>query len=130
MGLIIWAVIILFLKMFYDAIMTFSIVGMIVAIGLLIFIGSIWFLTRYRIEGEKLTVQSGFIIKNIDIEKITSIRRTKNIFSAPALSLERIEINYHPYETVQISPKNTKLFIETLQKINTNIRVDEEENLV
>lgn len=125
MGVIIWASILLFINMLYDGFVTRSVILIIVAIGLLLFIGSIWFFTRYIIEGEKLIVQYGFIKQDIDIEKITSIRRTKNIFTAPALSLNRIEINYHPYETTQISPKHARLFIETLQKINPNIRINE-----
>lgn len=123
MGVIIWATIFLFVHMLYDGLVTRRGILVIMAVALLLFTGSIWFFTRYIIQGEKLIVQCGFIKRIIDIQKITSIRETKNIITAPALSIERIEINYHPYETIQISPKNRALYIETLQKINPTIQV-------
>lgn len=99
----------------------------IMAIALLLFIGFIWFFTRYTIEGEKLIVKSGFMKQTIDIQKITSLRNTKSIIAAPALSIQRLEINYHPYESTQISPKSRTLFVENLQKINPETQVVEDD---
>ncbi len=60
----------------------------------------------------------------IDIGKISRIRKTKSLISSPAWSLDRIEIFYNKYDSVIISPKNRKEFIQDLQKINSSIIVE------
>lgn len=123
-GVIIWASIFLFVWMLYDGWSDRNIIIILLAVGLILFIGSIWFRTRYIIQGEKLIVQSGLIKQSIEIQKITSIRETKSILSAPALSIERLEINYHPYETGQISPRERDLFLEKIREINPDIQLE------
>lgn len=123
-GVIIWASIFLFVRMLYDGWSDRNIIIILLAVGLILFIGSIWFRTRYIIQGKKLIVQSGLIKQSIEIQKITSIRETKSILSAPALSIERLEINYHPYETGQISPRERDLFLEKIREINPDIQLE------
>ncbi|WP_045517197.1 PH domain-containing protein [Neobacillus niacini] len=47
-----------------------------------------------------------------------------NPFVAPALSMNRIEINYGKYNTIQISPKELNLFVNELQtfKLKTKLK--------
>lgn len=78
--------------------------------------------TRYRITDTILNVKSGFVInKNIEIANIRSIEPNHSIWSAPALSFDRIEIHYNRYDSVIISPKNKEDFIETIKQINPAI---------
>jgi len=80
------------------------------------------FNTKYTINRGTLNVKSGLIINiDIDILKIKKIVNNNNIWSAPALSSDRIEVFYNTYDSVIISPKNKKDFIETLKQINPTI---------
>src|SRR5690625_2605819 len=84
----------------------------------------IWFKTGYFIEHDVLKIQFGPVKKKIRIEDIYSIREAKNPFSAFALSMDKLEINYRGYKTVSISPKNKKEFIDTLLTVNPNIIIE------
>ncbi len=91
------------------------------ATGGLIFF-PIMFNTKYTITGTTLNVKSGLVINiDIDIEKIKKITPNNTVWSAPALSFDRIEIFYNTYDSVVISPQNKKDFIETLKQINPAI---------
>ncbi|AZV41734.1 hypothetical protein BAOM_1123 [Peribacillus asahii] len=124
MGLIIWALIGVFIWIFYEStFIEFNLAGIIVMtimVGLLL---SIWFCTHYKIEQGILKISCGPIKKSITIEDIQSIRLTVNPFTAPALSMYRIEINYWKYKTISISPINQERFIKELQKLNPKIRI-------
>jgi hypothetical protein len=88
--------------------------------GLILF--PLLFNTRYIISNEVLNIKSGFVFKvDIDIQKIKKIAPNSTIWSAPALSFDRIEVFYNTYDSIIISPKNKKDFIETLKQINPTI---------
>lgn len=78
---------------------------------------------RYEItDNYMLKVRAGvFYNINVPIEHIHTIEKTNSILSAPASSLDRIEIKYNKYDSVVISPKHRDLFIQELIKINPNI---------
>lgn len=71
-----------------------------------------------------LKVRAGVFYKiNVPIEHIHTIEKTSSILSAPASSLNRIELKYNKYDSVVISPQHRDLFIQELLKINPNIEV-------
>lgn len=78
---------------------------------------------RYEIaDNYMLKVRAGvFYNINVPIEHIHTIEKTNSILSAPASSLDRIEIKYNKYDSVVISPKHRDFFIQELIKINPNI---------
>ncbi|WP_231889917.1 PH domain-containing protein [Bacillus sp. SJS] len=83
----------------------------------------LWFSTGYLIEGEKLTIRYGPFTNTIPIMEITSIRKTKNPFSAPALSLDRLEITYGRwFDIAVVSPKEKQEFIKMLKQIQPDIK--------
>ncbi|NBJ68660.1 MULTISPECIES: PH domain-containing protein [Clostridia] len=92
-------------------------------IFLTVFIVLIWFFTRYRINNNVLVIRYGIIKLSVNIQDITTIRETTNPFVSLALSVRRIEISYDKYKTVQISPKNEKLFVEQLKNVNPEINI-------
>ena len=121
LSLLIWGVIIL---MFFMMITGQNIVVYIVGIlnnALLLWI---WFGTGYRIDDEGLIVRSGPFISTIDIKTIKKIKATKTLLAGPALSLDRIEIQYKTYDTVIVSPKDKTKFIEILLSKHNSIEVD------
>lgn len=84
----------------------------------------IWFKTGYTIENNILKIKYGPFKRDIKIDDIQSIRETKNPFTAPALSMDRIEINYAKFNTIEISPKNKIELVSQLKKQNSNIKTD------
>ncbi|MFD6209210.1 PH domain-containing protein [Peribacillus sp. NPDC060253] len=82
----------------------------------------VWFTTYYVIEGKTLIIRSAFIHKTISIHDIKSIDRLFNPLSSPALSLDRLKIQYGIHHTALISPLNREDFIEELLKLNPSIR--------
>lgn len=78
--------------------------------------------TYYTIKDNTLNIHAGFMINtDIDIDKIKSIAETNSVLSAPAWSLDRIEIFYNTFDSVVISPPDKLQFIADLQAINPAI---------
>lgn len=113
-------IIAVFIPLFMDKDLTSLYIGVPVA-GLILWI---WFTTYYVIEENSLVVRSAFIHKIIPVYDIQSIRRTYNPLSSPALSLDRIEIQYGHGKTVLISPENRESFLEELVKLNHSIVIE------
>lgn len=81
----------------------------------------IWFGTKYYILDEVLIIKCGPFKEKIKISNIKSIKKTRNHFSSPSLSLDRIEIR-HGYSGISlISPKDENNFIKLILNKNTNI---------
>jgi hypothetical protein len=100
--------------------------GIIVFVSILVFVYAFIFHlflnTKYVISGEILKIRSGVIYKkDIDIEKIKSITKTKTLISSPAASFDRIELSYGTYDSVVISPEDKITFSEALTRINPSI---------
>lgn len=77
--------------------------------------------TRYKIYGSTLRAYVlCFPYKPIDINSVTEIKETNNPLSAPAASIDRLEVK-HAKGYLLVSPKNKEGFIAALQKINPNI---------
>ena len=81
--------------------------------------------TYYTINDKKLNIKSAFIInETIEIKSIISISETHNPLSAPAFSLDRLELSYNKSNSILISPKKKKEFISHLKSINKNIIIN------
>lgn len=81
--------------------------------------------TYYTIEENLLIVKSGFLVNTtIDINLIYHIKETSNILSAPALSLDRLEIKYETSKRILISPDEKEKFIKHLLSINDSIKIE------
>ena len=122
LAVLIWGVIIL---MFFMMITEQNIVVYIVGIlnnALLLWL---WFGTSYKIDDENLIVKSGPFKSTIDIKSIKKLRATKTLLAGPALSIDRIEIQYKRYDSVIVSPKEKNKFIESLLSKNKSIEVDD-----
>lgn len=98
--------------------------GLIVFLLITAFIVHIFLTTYYQINGKTLTIRCGFLInKSVDIDKIRKITETNNPISAPATSLDRLEIKYNKYDSIIISPKEKNDFIKTLVTLKPAIEV-------
>ena len=109
----------------YEGIITEDLTLVLIFAGINILLVWMFAITNYTIEGDVLVIRCGFFAKQkIAISDITSIEKTNNPLSAPALSLKRLEIKYGKnYDYALISPVRREEFVAALCEINTEIRV-------
>ena len=77
--------------------------------------------TDYRIENGTLRIRSAFIHWTVEIREIVSIVPTRNPLSSPALSLDRLQINYRKNgraRMILVSPEDKRGFIDALRAVN------------
>jgi len=72
--------------------------------------------TDYTITASDLMVRSGPFRWNVPLTDIHGIRPTRSFLSAPALSLDRIEVLYGKYGSVIISPEDRRGFLLELRE--------------
>jgi len=127
MRIVIWTLIGMFGWVFYHSIQQpVDLLGIILMPLMIYLLSAIWFHTQYKLEKERLNILYVPLKKSIQIQDIHSVCHTKNPFVAPALSMNRIEINYGKYKTIQIAPNNINQFIHELQKMNPQIQMKNE----
>lgn len=101
------------------------IVGLAIGIPMAIFVLLLWINTKYYIRDDQLVIKGVLKDTLIPIGSITSVKTSRNPLSAPALSMDRLEINYGKYEFTLISPLEKERFVEELLKINPLITIEE-----
>lgn len=73
------------------------------------------FTTRYTMSDDELGVRCGPFHWTVPIGEITAIERTRNPMSSPALSLDRLRIEYGNGRSLMISPEPRGPFIKQLE---------------
>lgn len=110
------------ISMIYGVITEPSAVLLLVTAFIIVLLCILFFGTKYAIEKEELIVYGGIYKKRIPIKQIRSLRPSKNPLSAPAMSIDRIEITFDPHiQVILISPKERELFVKKLLEINPSI---------
>ncbi len=100
------------------------IIGCLIGTPMAIFIYLLWVNTKYYIRDQHVVIKGIFKDTLIPIASITSVRNTRNPQSAPALSMDRLEINYGKFDFALISPLEKERFLEELLKINSQILIN------
>ena len=81
-----------------------------------------WTTTYTITDGGVLKVKCGGLFNQlIDIQKIKSVSKTRNLISSPAPSLDRIQLTYSKYDILIISPEDKNDFAKELLKVNPKI---------
>jgi hypothetical protein len=77
----------------------------------------IWLLadTQYVIDASTLVIRSGPFRSRIPLKEIRSITPTRSPISSPALSLDRLRIDYGIGRSCMVSPKDRQGFTASLQ---------------
>lgn len=89
-----------------------------------VFIIHMFLTTYYTITSDELRIHCGFLMnKPISIATITKIKETSDPTSAPAISLDRLRIEYGKGSSILISPKEKQVFIEMILSRNPAIEV-------
>jgi len=91
-----------------------SLIVVPLAIGILF---PLWIVTslRYFLSDQTLRVRCGPFQWRIAIREITAVDPTHNALSSPAMSLDRLRIEYGQGKTVMISPEPRDEFIRQLE---------------
>ena len=71
--------------------------------------------TDYTVRTDVLDVKSGPFRWRIPRSEIHSIQPSRSLLSAPALSLNRLEIQYGQSKTILVSPANPERFREAIE---------------
>lgn len=121
----------------YIPIMVISFVGLIVALGSVMLSPMPWYLrvivtvaivaimyllvaisrnTYYEIHGADLLVRSGPLKWTVPIAEIREITPSRNILSAPALSLDRLKIRFGKRAFVLVSPEDKDGFLRAIRE--------------
>lgn len=83
-----------------------------------------WYSTGYLVVDGYILIKYGPIKKRGPIKEISKISKTKNPLSAPALSMDRLEIIYGKhFDMALVSPERQQEFIDLLLRENPNIRL-------
>ncbi|MCM2311095.1 MAG: PH domain-containing protein [Steroidobacteraceae bacterium] len=82
----------------------------------------IWLLlsTRYTLERDQLLVESGPFRWRVPIAEISGVTPTSNPLSSPALSLDRLRIDYGRGASLMISPRDKDKFLSDLEAARRN----------
>ena len=70
---------------------------------------------RYAMKSDHLYVQSGFIRYRIPYAQITEVKPTHNPLSSPAMSLDRLRIQYGK-KWLLIAPADKQAFVNELKR--------------
>ena len=89
----------------------------------------IFFNIKYSLSDDELFVKNGFSTQSIPLNDITHIIPTNSMLSAPALSLDRIEIRYEGGSIV-ISPKDREGFYRAIQQRVPALKIDGNDGLI
>ncbi len=72
--------------------------------------------TDYRLTDATLFVRTGPFKWEIPVHEITKVTPTRDPLSSPALSLDRLRIDYGQGKALMISPKKKQEFIDDLEQ--------------
>jgi hypothetical protein len=94
--------------------------GLVGAIVLLAIGGGLplWLLlsTSYEIKGGNFHICCGPFRWNIPLTQVTSVTPSKSVISSPALSLDRLRVEYGQGKVVLVSPCDRASFLQALSK--------------
>ncbi|WP_174990291.1 PH domain-containing protein [Pandoraea captiosa] len=77
----------------------------------------LWILldTRYLLTSDELRIHCGPLRWQIPIQDIIYISATRSLFASPALSLDRLRIDYRDGRMVMVSPRDKEPFIAAIK---------------
>ena len=99
--------------------------GVVIILALILFTVHTFLKTYYTIAGEDLFIRCGAIHHSkISIASIKKIEKSNSLFSAPAVSIDRLALYYDNNKMVLISPKDKEKFTKHLKLVNPTIEIN------
>ena len=74
----------------------------------------LWSGTYYEVGDGRLSIYAGPFRQRIELDSITAVTPTRAAWSSPALSLDRLRIDYCDGKWVMVSPEQRDAFIAAL----------------
>ena len=97
------------------------------AIGIVVvtyaFVEWIFHSTYYTVDQDYLRIRCGPFRWRVLISEIESISPSDSVLSSPALSLDRLRVNYRGGRSVLVSPGDRASFVDALRSVNAGIEV-------
>jgi hypothetical protein len=100
-----------------------DIVSLVVIGSALALIGWLYVSTLYTVTDRGLRVQSGPVNRWLDARVLERVRPTRTILSAPALSLDRLEVS-GGFGSIVVSPRDKVGFVRALKRVAPQLRVE------
>ena len=88
--------------------------GILVFIVLMAFLASLGLQTYYAVDKKQLRVVSGPFRWKIPLDQITSVTPTRTLLSSPAMSLDRLKIEYGKPRPMIVSPADKDGFLRPI----------------
>lgn len=98
----------------FEAIFLRSLAVAMVAASVLVVYRLVVFPINYELSPDTLKIRSGIIRTAIPYQEIRRVRASSSWLSAPALSLDRIEITYGAARKTFVSPRDRTAFLRDL----------------
>jgi len=80
--------------------------------------------TDYTLDRENLTVRCGPFRWRIALDDIGAVTATRDPSSGPALSLERLRVEYGNGRAILISPREADAFLDDLERLKASAAAD------
>lgn len=92
--------------------------AVLAGIVLLTLVLPIWLLldTNYTVTGEELRIRSGPFRWRIALSEVREVSPSRSWLSSPALSLDRIRVQYSTARSVLVSPREKQRFVDCLRE--------------
>ncbi|NND60367.1 MAG: PH domain-containing protein [Gammaproteobacteria bacterium] len=84
--------------------------ALLVTIPTVVLVTWLWMSTYYEVTANDLIIQCGPISRVVPLAAIQSVRATRSPISSPALSLDRLRIDYGDHQWVMVSPQRQDAF--------------------
>lgn len=97
--------------------------GAIVPIGLLLGIAPL-LLVSYELTEDEIIVRSGWLRWRLPLQRIQALKATRQMWSSPALSLDRIEIRTDRGLWLMVSPADKEGFISAVRQRVPGVKLE------
>jgi hypothetical protein len=84
----------------------------------------VWFMyrsTTYTFSESELFVRSIGLSWRVPLRDIRAVTRTHDPLSSPALSLDRLRIDYGPLKSIMVSPTDRERFMQELERRRASV---------
>jgi len=89
-------------------------ISVLVSLLVMALIASVSLGTHYTIDRNVLRIVSGPFRWKVPIDQITGVEATRSLLSSPALSLDRLRIQYGPRRRIMVSPADKAGFLKAI----------------
>ncbi|WP_313079414.1 PH domain-containing protein [Pulveribacter sp.] len=93
-----------------------GVLGTVLSIATIALLAWIWRGTYYEMDNEQLLVRSGPFRWRIPLAQMRGVSPSRSLLSSPALSLDRLRIDYGRARSILVSPQDTEGFVRALRQ--------------